>query len=148
LNPHSLRNQNLKLIPTEELVSHGQFVDTLTMDKPKNGGLRGSGRRKAVIANLPSGVGVTKMNNGSGREYWRVRLGKRFTGGAIVKKYFDDVAGARAYIDGHKDQRADTGADTYVLSGDQLAEAKNAFERLAGTGLLPLWRDTADPRMR
>ena len=92
------------------------------------------GKRKKAIADLPPGVGITKSSNGS-KVYWRVRLGKRFTGGMIVKKYFEDVAGARAFIDRHKNQKADTGSNTYVLSGDQLAEAKNAFERLAGTGL-------------
>ena len=38
---------------------------------------------KSPIAHLPSGVGVLKTVNGHGGEYWRVRLGKRFTGGAV-----------------------------------------------------------------
>ncbi len=105
------------------------------MDQPRNRVLRKSGRRKKVIAKLPSGVGVTQTRNGAGREYWRVRLGKRFTGGLIVKKDFADLAGAREWIDKQKKQEADTGAGTYTLTSDQLAEARNAFQRLAGTGL-------------
>jgi len=43
---------------------------------------------RARIKDLPSGVGVTKTASGRGREFWRVRLGKRFTGGPVVKKDF------------------------------------------------------------
>jgi hypothetical protein len=62
-------------------------------------------------------------------------MGKRFTGGAVVRKNCDDLTGAREFIDSHKDQRKDTGGETYTLTGPQLAEAKDAFKRLKGTGL-------------
>jgi hypothetical protein len=44
-------------------------------------------KKKAAIAGLPSGIGVNKVSNGK-TEFWRVRLGKRFTGGAVVTKHF------------------------------------------------------------
>jgi hypothetical protein len=36
-----------------------------------------------------SGVSIYKDVDGKGNEFWRVRLGKRFTGGQIIKKAFN-----------------------------------------------------------
>lgn len=56
--------------------------------------------KKAAIAKTPPGVKLDKMKNGSGSEYWRVRLGKRFTGSKTVTKYFKALAEAREWING------------------------------------------------
>jgi len=40
------------------------------------------------IANLASGIGVVKVSNGR-KEFWRVRLGRRFTGGEVQTKHFN-----------------------------------------------------------
>jgi hypothetical protein len=55
---------------------------------------------KAKIRDLPSGVGITKTVSGPGREFWRVRLGKRFTGGHVVKRDFSNLTDARKWIFG------------------------------------------------
>ena len=52
-------------------------------------------KKKQRIKDLPSGVGVTTAVNGSGVKYWRIRLGKRFTGGPIVLKDFRNLDDAR-----------------------------------------------------
>jgi hypothetical protein len=49
---------------------------------------------------LPPGVGVGKAVSGRGKQYWRVRLGKRFTGGPVVLKDFSKLEEARKWIFG------------------------------------------------
>jgi hypothetical protein len=55
-----------------------------------------------IFRNLPSGVGVLKSVNGHGSEFWRVRLGKRFTGDSVQKKDFRSLLEARKWIFGDK----------------------------------------------
>lgn len=101
--------------------------------------IKGQKRRRKVVANLPSGVGVTETVNGNGDTWWRVRLGKRFTGGAILKKDFKTVADAREWIDAHIAQAERTGTETHDGLGiTELAEAKNAFARLKALKGTPL----------
>lgn len=92
-------------------------------------------RKRKPIADLPFGVGVTRTVNGAGQEFWRVRLGKKFTGGKSVKKEFPDLDEARKWIGEQTGQQKETGASTYQLSPRQLAEAANAFQRLKGMPL-------------
>lgn len=100
---------------------------------------------KAKIANLPSGVNVHQISSGS-KDYWRVRLGKRFTGGAEVKKNFKTLADAREWIFGDaKEERVQTGSvidlqkaagsAAFSLTPSQLAEAAAAFKKLKNHSL-------------
>jgi hypothetical protein len=50
--------------------------------------------KKAKIANLASGIGVAKVSHGR-KEFWRVRLGRRFTGGEVQTKHFTSLDDAR-----------------------------------------------------
>jgi integrase len=92
-------------------------------------------QKRKPIADLPFGIGVTRTFNGAGQEYWRVRLGKKFTGGNPVKKEFPDLEAAREWIGKQTGQQKETGASTYQLSPRQLAEAADAFKRLNGVPL-------------
>jgi integrase len=103
-------------------------------------------KKKAAIANLPSGIGVNKVSNGK-TEFWRVRLGKRFTGGAVQTKHFADLADARNWIfGGAQKEKAEPGsvvaleqrygAAAFVLTPAQINEAAWAVQNLpAGTSL-------------
>ncbi|MEO6847154.1 MAG: hypothetical protein ABI254_07840 [Chthoniobacterales bacterium] len=100
-------------------------------------------KKKALIANLPNGVGVSKSDSGRGRTFIRVRLGRRFTGGQAQKKDFPDVESARVWIFGegatsHKaapgsivDLKTAAGSAAFTLSAAQLAEADAAFRACA-----------------
>lgn len=92
-------------------------------------------KKRKPIADLPHGVGVTRTVNGAGQEFWRVRLGKKFTGGKAVKKEFPDLEAARTWIAEQTGQAKETGAGTYQLTPAQLAEAVDAFGRLKGASL-------------
>ncbi len=107
-----------------------------------------SRKSRSPIAKLPRGVAVFRTVNGDGREYWRVRLNKKFTGGAVRKKNFSSLDAARTWIFG--DERGDSQADgfkatelgqetmkkqlgaaVFDLTSAQLGEAQDAFKRLA-----------------
>jgi len=95
--------------------------------------------KKSRIAGLPSGVGVTPNNNGS-KKYWKIRLGKKFTGGQIITKNFDHLAQARDWIFGEAQKfvaapgdlvtlKETAGKSAFVLSSRELDEAADAFRR-------------------
>jgi integrase len=97
--------------------------------------------KKAPIAGLPSGVWVGKILNTAGQEFFRVRLGKRFTGGKVITTCYQTLEEARTYICGNgKAEQAQTGSvldlkkvageSAFVLNADQLREAADAFKRL------------------
>ena len=101
---------------------------------------------RARIKDLPSGVGVTKTASGRGREFWRVRLGKRFTGGPVVKKDFSNLADARAWIFGEgQSERAKpghvlelkskAGLSAFELSPAEIAEAAAAMKSCKEAGI-------------
>jgi len=97
-----------------------------------------------MIADLPCGVGVGKVKIG-GMEYFRVRLGKKFTGGEIQVKHFKELADARSYIFGDAQKetscvpvvalKAEAGNSAFNLSAGQIAEAASAFKKLTGAKL-------------
>ncbi len=87
-------------------------------------------RKKAPIANLPSGVGIYPVKNGAGKKFWRVRLGIRFTESEVIARCFDTVQKARTWIEQQTQQRTQISASQ--LTPQQLAEAKAAFSRLVG----------------
>lgn len=106
-----------------------------------------SRKKKALIANLPHGVGVSKSASGRGRTFIRVRLGERFTGGAALRKDFPSVEAARLWIFGEGaaiqkaapgamvDLKAAAGSSAFTLTPAQLAEADAAFRACQKAGL-------------
>lgn len=101
---------------------------------------------KAKIKDLPPGVGVGKATNGRGKEYWRVRLGKRFTGGPIILKDFSRLEEARMWIfgDAQKDKaspgaiidlKEKAGRVAFELSASQLHESAGALKELEKAGM-------------
>jgi integrase len=107
------------------------------------------------IADLAKGVGVSRIRY-KGVPYWRVRLGKRFTGGEIRVKHFSELDAARDWIFGDKEPglshkgtqagvvnvKASLGSSAFALTTKQLAEAENAFSRLPdGTSLTTVVND-------
>ena len=94
--------------------------------------------KKAKIANLPPGVGITSNNNGN-KAYWMVRLGKKFTGGKVVTKNFTSLTEARTWIFGEANQltgpvspgivalQKKSGTDAFSLSLKEMADAATAF---------------------
>lgn len=91
-------------------------------------------KKKAPIANLPSGVGVYKAVNGQGFEHWLVRLGKRYTGGEVVRKSFTKLSDARDWINAEgkteknnlpspAEIKAATGSAGFSLTTKQLGAA-------------------------
>lgn len=102
---------------------------------------------KAKIRNLPSGIGVNRTVSGRGKEFWRVRLGKRFTGGPIVKRDFSSLSDAREWIfgDAQKEKarpgtvlelKQSSGAAAFSLSASQISEAAACFRQLDGVASL------------
>ncbi len=102
---------------------------------------------RAKIANLPSGVGVNKTKSGRGKEFWRVRLGKRFTGGPVVKKDFASLADAKEWVFGEGQRKKpnpgpvvllkqQAGLSAFKMSPALIAEAAAAIQSLGTTGTL------------
>ena len=102
---------------------------------------------KAKIRDLPSGVGITKTVSGRGREFWRARLGKRFTGGHVVKRDFSNLTDARKWIFGEAQEKKaspgpvielkqSSGAAAFSLTHSQISEAASCFRRLEGLASL------------
>ena len=102
---------------------------------------------RAPIAKLPRGVAVFQTVNGAGREYWRVRLNKKFTGGKVLKKNFSTLDAARLWIFGEGQAenfratelgqetiRRQLGAAAFVFTSSQLGEAQDALKRLRASG--------------
>src|SRR5215469_14469123 len=77
----------------------------------------GSGPRKPrdPIAGLPSGVKVSPVRI-KGVDYWRVRLGSRFTGGKVALKHFQVLEDARKWVFGDAQRKkADSGLSLLEL---------------------------------
>jgi integrase len=106
-------------------------------------------RAKKLIAELPSGVSVIGTQSGRGRRYFRVRLGKKFTGGSVSKRDFPNLSEARDWIFGSKsgvsphkanpgailDLKDKAGTSAFLLSPVQLDEAAAAIRRCGEAGL-------------
>ena len=101
--------------------------------------------KKAKIKGLPSGVGVCRVNNGR-TEFWRVRLGKRFTGGLIITRHFSSLDEARKWIFGDAQEqkcepaslvelRQTVGTSVFHLSPAELGEAVAAFKQCKSAGM-------------
>lgn len=97
---------------------------------------------------LPHGVKVDRVSNGHGRLYWRVRLGKRFTGSKTMTRYFREEDEARAWVqdasahatEGHQplpspaEIKAGLGPSAFTLTPPQLRSAIASHQLLADTG--------------
>jgi integrase len=101
--------------------------------------------KKAKIKDLPSGVGVYRVNNGR-TEFWRVRLGKRFTGGSIITRHFSSLDEARKWVFGDAQEkkceraslvelRQTVGTSVFHLSPRELGEAVTAFKDCKSAGM-------------
>ena len=102
--------------------------------------------KRAKIKDLPPGVGISKNETGD-HKYWQVRLGKKFTGGPIIRKKFDKVEDARTWIFGQEVAEMEgapgamvtlkerAGGAAFGLSAAQINEAAAAFRVLSETKL-------------
>jgi hypothetical protein len=63
--------------------------------------------------------------------YWRVRVGKKFTGGKAIILRFAAYTKAVEWVEGLIEEREKHGSELFSLTHDQLVEARAAFERLA-----------------
>ena len=101
--------------------------------------------KRAKVADLPSGIGITRNSNGI-TDYWRVRLGKKFTGGNIITRNFEILTEARRWIFGDA-QRVKTvtmpaielkrmaGSAAFELSSAEIAEATAATRKCRSAGI-------------
>ncbi|MBU3665189.1 MAG: hypothetical protein FGM15_04830 [Chthoniobacterales bacterium] len=101
--------------------------------------------KKAKIADLPVGVGVGRNSNGT-KDYWKVRLGKKFTGGKVITRNFETLAAAREWLSEDAPQLAvpkidiktlkeQSGTQAFSLPHKQLAEALDALRRCKEAGI-------------
>ena len=101
--------------------------------------------KRAKVADLPSGIGITRNSNGI-TDYWRVRLGKKFTGGNIITRNFEALADARRWIFGDAQKlktvtmpaielRRMAGAAAFELSSAEIAEATAAIRKCRSAGI-------------
>ncbi len=86
------------------------------------------------LPKLPSGVSIFRDRSG-GTEYWVLRLGKRWTGGHVVRRTFISAGEARKAWEKEVSKRESLGTGSYELSPSQLGEAIACFRQLEGTGL-------------
>ncbi len=102
-------------------------------------------KKKKLIAGLPSGVGVTYSRNGRGDQYFKVRLGTRFTRGEVREKVFKKLSDAKEWIFGDKTlggtangiigMQAAGGASAFAITQAQIADATWAYGQL---GSIPI----------
>lgn len=101
----------------------------------------------AKISNLPKGVEVSHNANGRRQKSWRVRLGKRFNGGRVVKKDFSTLASAREWIFGEGESlksssgsivnlKRPAGSAAFQLTSGKLGEAAAAVKSLGASGTI------------
>ncbi len=86
------------------------------------------------IPKLPSGVSIFRDTSGD-REYWVLRMGKRWTGGQALRRAFPTAGDAIKAWEKEVSKREALGTGGYELSSAQLGEAIACFRQLEGTGL-------------
>jgi hypothetical protein len=102
--------------------------------------------KKSPIADLPASVSCRKVQNSAGVTYWRVRVGKKFTGGSVLERNFASLGKAKEWIFGDIQRlkaqpgslielKASAGAMAFILTPAQITEAVDAYRRLAETPL-------------
>ena len=85
-------------------------------------------RKKQPIADLAYGISVGKHEKG-----WRVRLGKKFTGGKVIERYFPTLGDAETWIDTETPRQKQMQAAG--LSPAELSEAVAAYDLLRPLGV-------------
>lgn len=97
-----------------------------------------------------SGVNIFKDDDGKGSTFWRVMLGKRFTGGKVIKKSFDTQSAAKKWVKEQHKPKLESGAHYFELKPAQVAEAVDTYKRLDGkaslTEVADYWLKHACPR--
>lgn len=83
-----------------------------------------------------SGVNIFKDDDGKGNVFWRVMLGKRYTGGKVIKKSFDTKAEAKKWFAEQHKPKVANGAHFFELTPTQVGEAVDAYKRIKGKGAL------------
>lgn len=83
-----------------------------------------------------SGVSIRKDHDGKNSEFWRVRLGKRFTGGKVIKKTFPTYKEAVKWVGEQSQPKIASGAHYFELTPTQVGEAVDAYKRIKGKGTL------------
>jgi integrase len=63
--------------------------------------------------------------------YWRVRLGKKFTGDKAIVRRFAGYSKALEWVEGLAEEKEKHGSEVFALTHDQLTEARATFDRLA-----------------
>jgi len=86
------------------------------------------------IPKLPSGVSIFRDSSGD-RQYWVLRLGKRWTGGQVIRRTFSTASAAKSVWEEEISKRTAFGMGGYQLSSSQLGEAIACFQLLHGTQL-------------
>lgn len=96
-----------------------------------------------------SGVNIFKDDDGKGNVFWRVMLGKRFTGGKVIKKSFATKAAAKKWFAEQHEPKVASGAHYFELTPAQVAEAVDAYKRIDGraalTEIVTYWLKHACP---
>ncbi|MDD5260298.1 MAG: phage integrase N-terminal SAM-like domain-containing protein [Methylacidiphilales bacterium] len=77
-----------------------------------------------------NGVKIFKDGDGKGTEFWRVRLGKKFTGVAAIRKSFRTQAEANKFVQDQEAPKILHGSSYFTLTPKQLADAREALEVL------------------
>ena len=86
------------------------------------------------IPKLPSSVSIFRDSSGD-RQYWVLRLGKRWTGGQVIRRTFSTASAAKSAWEAETSKRTAFGTGGYQLSSSQLGEAIACFQSLDGTEL-------------
>ena len=106
-------------------------------------------KKRALIADLPPGVGISRSKNGVGSIYYRVRLGKKFTGGKPVKRDFTKLEDAQSWLQGEAPQnntpsvstagivalKENAGSEIFASGAKSLHEALDAVRRCREIGI-------------
>ena len=82
------------------------------------------------------GVGFYEEDDGKGGKFYRVRLGKRFTGGEVQRKAFLTLKEAVEWVYEKQGSKKVHGESYFDFTPAQVAEARDAFERLDGRATL------------
>lgn len=102
------------------------------------------------VANLPTGVSLTKRKHSRGEELFCVSLGKKFTGGSSIRKFFRKEQDARDWLNGEEVKKQakpragvvqlfkvanEVGLKGFEPKPDELTEALIALRRCKEAGI-------------
>jgi hypothetical protein len=73
-------------------------------------------KSQKLVGALPRGVAVTNAVNGAGKRYFRVRLGKKFTGGKPIVRCFPNLNAAREWIFGCCNAESNSNASDGIVA--------------------------------